>query len=149
MSTSLVAAVVYAVLALLAKAIAQYHRAEPFTGTYEMFDVEGSTRRGGTVRIERTNWKADLVSFQPNLTVSAEHGTGHDPGTTDWTATVEVLGLSKTASGYYSYPNEDGGALRLVLSNDDEIIEYGTPFNPQYRPFRLVLKRKKRRVGQL
>jgi hypothetical protein len=141
-ASSLVASLIYAALALLITERVRKNRAKPFTGIYRMYDPSGSQPTGGTVRIERKNWMENLLSSAPILTVSAEHGTGPAPGTENWTCTVEVLGLLKTASGYYSYPNREGGALRFNLSDDaNEITEYGTPFDPQSRPFIRILKR--------
>jgi hypothetical protein len=140
--SSLVAAAVFWFLSALAAERIRRSRAKPFIGRYRMFTSDGSTPTLGTVRIERKNWIENLLSSAPILTVFAEHGGGKAPGTEDWTATVEVLGLSKTASGYYSYPNREGGALRFTLSEGAaEITEYGIPFDRQSQPFVLVLKR--------
>lgn len=141
-ASSFVASVVYALLAILISECVRRTRAKPFTGTYRMFGSDGSKPTGGTVRIERKNWAENLLTSAPILTVFGEHGTAGAPGTEDWSGTVEVLGLSYTASGYYAYPNRAGGALRLELSrNADEITEYGTPFEPESGPFIRVLKR--------
>jgi len=141
-ASSLVASIIYAGLALLIAERVRTKRAKPFTGRYRMFGPEGSTPMGGIVKIERKKWVENLLSSAPILIVFAEHGSGRAPGTKDWSATVEVLGLSKTASGYYSYPDRTGGALRFELSPDEsEITEYGTPFNPHSVPFRTILKR--------
>jgi hypothetical protein len=140
--SSFVASIVYAFLAILISERIRRARAKPFTGKYRMFESDGSKPTGGTVRIERKNWGENLLTSAPILTVFGEHGTGCAPGTEDWSGTIEVLGLSKTATGYYSHPNRAGVSLRFELSNDaDEITEYGTPFDPQSRPFMKVLKR--------
>jgi len=98
---------------------------------------------GGTVTISHVDsiWK-NLTISAPLLSVFAEHGAGKAPGTEDWEATVEVLGLSEMASGFYRYPNREGGGLRFALSgfDADQIIEYGTPFD-QSAPFIRVLIR--------
>jgi len=107
-----------------------------------MFGRDGSKPTGGTVTIERKERIENLLSSAPMLYVFAEHGTGAAPGTEDWEGTVEVIGRSRMATGYYLYPNKDGGALRFHLSNKPgEINEYGTPFDVQSNPFILVLKR--------
>jgi hypothetical protein len=139
-ASSLVASIVYAFLAVVISEYVRRLRAKPFVGRYKMFDPNGSTPTGGTVRIERKKWGENLLTSAPILTVFAEHGTGSAPGTEDWVATVEVLGLSNTATGYYSYPNQAGGTLRFERSGSGEIVEYGTPFDPQSRPFIKVLK---------
>lgn len=103
-----------------------------------MFERGGLQPSGGTVKLERGKWREDLQSFAPSLTVFAKHSTG----TEDWTGVVEVNGHSKTATGYYAYQNRDGGSLRFKLTNGgDEIIEYGTPFDPKSSPFIKSLKR--------
>jgi hypothetical protein len=141
-ASSFVASLVYAVLALIFTECVRRSRAKPFTGRYRMFGPDGSKPTGGTVRIERRNWVENLLSSAPILTVFAEHGTGRAPGTEDWSGTVEVLGLSKTANGYFSYPDRAGDALRFELSDRaDEITEYGTPFDRESGPFVRVLKR--------
>ena len=140
--SSLAASVVYAAFWLLLKAFIQKNRAKQFAGVYRMFGSDGSQPTGGTVRIERKNWWEDLLSSAPALAVSAEHGAGHAPGTEEWNAVVEMRGFSNTASGYYSYRNRTGGSLRFELfDGGKEITEYGTPFDPESRPFILVLKR--------
>jgi hypothetical protein len=84
----------------------------------------------------------NLLSSAPILTVFAEHGSGLGLGAEDWSGSVEVLGLSKAASGYFWYRNHSGGALRFKLSKDgSEIAEYGTPFDAQALPFVRILKR--------
>jgi hypothetical protein len=139
--SSFIASLVYAGLALLATECVRKRKARPFTGKFRMFGPDGSTLTGGSVTIERKAWTENLLNSGPILTVYAEHGTGRAPGTEDWSGTVEVLGLSKTASGYFSYPTRAGGALRLQVSNDgEEITEYGTPFDPESRPFIRVLR---------
>jgi hypothetical protein len=140
--SSLIASLVYAGLAVLTTEFVRRERAKPFTGKYRMYDHLGSQATGGTVTVERKNWSENLLSSAPILMVFAEHGTGASPGTENWTGTIEVLGLSKTATGYFLYPNRDGGALRFKLSQDaNEITEYGTPFDTNDQPFRRVLKR--------
>jgi hypothetical protein len=140
--SSLVASFVYAALWLLLNALIQRSRAKRFVGVYRMFGADGSEPTGGTVRIERKNWREDLLSSSPALAVSAEHGAGRAPGTEEWNAIVEMRGFSNTASGYYSYRNRSGGSLRFELfDGGKEITEYGTPFEPGSRPFILTLKR--------
>jgi hypothetical protein len=63
----------------------------------------------------RKGWVENLLSPSPVLTVFAEHGSGHAPGTEDWRGTVEIVGLSNIAGGYFFYRNRAGGALRLQL----------------------------------
>jgi hypothetical protein len=140
--SSLIAAVVYAVVALLVTVRVRKRRAKTFTGKYRMLESDGSRPTSGTVTIERKGWVENLLSPSPVLTVFAEHGSGHAPGTEDWRGTVEIVGLSNIAGGYFFYRNRAGGALRLQLSDDGkEITEYGTPFDPTSRPFIKVLQR--------
>jgi hypothetical protein len=142
--SSLIASFVYACLTVFVTESVRRRRAKPFTGKFRMYDHLGSRATGGTVSVERKNWTENLLSPAPILAVFAEHGTGASPGTENWTGTVEVLGLSKTATGYFSYANRDGGALRFKLSQDaKEITEYGTPFDTHDRPFIRVLKRER------
>lgn len=141
-ASSFVASVVFALIGLLIKAYIQKVRANRFTGTCQMFERGGLQPSGGTVKLERGKWWEDLQSFAPSITVFAEHGTGRAPGTEDWTAVVEVSGHSATATGYYAYQNREGGSLRFELTNSgNEIIEYGTPFDPKFSPFIKRLKR--------
>lgn len=145
--SSLVASVVYATLALFIAARARKARARPFVGKYRMLGPHTLKPTGGTVIIAyEDDLLKNLMGPTPMLGVFAEHGTGNAPGTEDWTATVEVLGLSEIASGFYRYPNRDGGALRfaIVANNPDQITEYATPFDPADVPFKLVLERCKR-----
>jgi hypothetical protein len=136
--SSLVASVVFALFVLLIKARGQRKRASRFTGTYRMLERDGSPT-GGTVRIERIDWWEDLRSSAPYIAAFAEHGKG----TEDWRAVAEVRGHSSTtATGYYEYPNREGGSLRFVLKNGgNEIAEYGTPFDSKSSPFIKRLKR--------
>jgi hypothetical protein len=107
-----------------------------------MLNSNGTQPTGGSVRIERNSWLENMLTTVPVLMVSAEHQTGAAPGTEDWTATVEILGIARIANGHYSYRNRTGGALRLELTgNSDEIAEYGTPFNPDSEPFIRILRR--------
>jgi len=115
-ASSLVASLVYAGLALFAAECVRRRRAKPFTGRYRMSGPDDSKPTGGTFRVERENWLENLLSSAPILTVSAEHGSGLGLGAEDWSGSVEVLGLSKTASGYFWYRNQSGCALRFRLS---------------------------------
>ena len=140
--SSLVASVVFALIGLLIKARGQRVSASRFTGTYRMFERDGTEPTGGTVRIERIDWWEDLHSSVPHVAAFAEHRTGNAPGTEDWSAVVEVRGHSTTATGYYTYPNREGGSLRFELMNGgNEIAEYGTPFDSKSSPFIKRLKR--------
>jgi hypothetical protein len=142
--SSLIASLVYAGLTVLVTESVRRRRAKPFVGKFRMYNHLSSQATGETVTVERKNWAENLLSSAPILMVFAEHGTGASPGTENWTGTVEALGLSKTATGYFSYPNRDGGALRFKLSRDAmEITEYGTPFDTKDQPFIRVLKREK------
>jgi hypothetical protein len=137
-ASSFVATVIWAIVTVLAARLVRNHRADRFVGKYSMFLNRGLTATGGTVRIEQEERAAMLFSASPVLTIFAEHGIG----TEDWKATVQVLGFSDTATGYYAYQNRTGGSLRLELSSDpDEITEYGTPFDSGSSPFIRILKR--------
>jgi hypothetical protein len=139
--SSLIASFVFTGMTLLVNERSRRRRAKPFVGKYRMFGADGLLDLGGTVKIERKNWGENLMSTAPILTVVAEHGLGRAPGTEDWTGTVEVLGTSDTAGGYYTYPNRQGGALRFKLSrNEEQVTEYGTPFDNS-KPFIRILKR--------
>jgi hypothetical protein len=111
-ASSLVASLVFAALTLFTTEWVRTRRAKPFTGRYRMFGPDGSEPTGGIVRIERTSWVENLLSSAPILSVFAEHGSRLGLGAEDWSGSVEVLGLSKTASGYFWYRNQSGGALR-------------------------------------
>jgi len=140
--SSLAASVLYGLMALFVTQRLRKLRAKPFIGKFRMFGLDGLKPTGGSVRITHEKLMDNLFAAAPILTVFAEHGSGKAPGTEDWEGTVEVLGLSKTANGYYWYRNGTGGALRFMLSADaNEITEYGTPFDTRSEPFRLVLKR--------
>jgi hypothetical protein len=106
-----------------------------------MVKRDGTPFTHGTVTIERRNWFHDLLSPEPVLTAFAEREDGPAPGTFEWSAIVEVHGFSNTASGNYIYEDRGSGSLRFELSaNENEITEYGTPFNPEHQPFIVVLK---------
>lgn len=105
-----------------------------------MFGDDGRPR-GGTVTIEYSFW-TNFTSTAAVLTLIAEHGTGSAPGTEDWEGQVEVLGFSRFASGFYTYPNRSGGALRLHLDRDKQVItEYGFPNATTEQPFTRTLRR--------
>ena len=116
-------------------------RALPFKGKYEMVNLQTEVPYGGTVTIEYDSGK-NRLSPAPVLTVFGEHATGAE----DWRGSVEVLGLSNVASGFYTYPNREGGSLRLLLSSDSNhqwIREQGIPSDPKDKPFVRLLKRMK------
>ena len=142
-SASLIAGAIWAALALLIAACIRRARARPFTGKYDMFQRTGQTTHG-TVTIEYTDsWWRNLIVPTPALSVFAEHGSGSAPGTEDWRGVVEVLAVSDVASGFYWYPNGEGGALRFVLSRDrGQIEEFGTPHRHAEQAFVMVLKRR-------
>jgi hypothetical protein len=102
--SSLIASLVYAGLTVLVTESVRRRRARPFVGNFRMYNHLGSQATGGTVTVERKNWAENLLSSAPILVAFAEDETGASRGTENWTGTVEVLGLSKSATGYFSYP---------------------------------------------
>jgi len=142
--TSLIASIVWAAIALVLAAHIRRERARRFLGTYEMRELYAEEPRGGTVTIEyaKSLW-GYLILPTPLLSVFAEHGTGPAPGTEDWSGTVEVVGPSHFATGFYWHPNGQGGALRFVLSEDFiRITEHGIPHDPAQKEFvRLLVRR--------
>jgi hypothetical protein len=101
------------------------------------------------VRIEyesfwRNCWR-NLIGQALALKIFAEHGqlgSAPAPGTMERSGLVDVLGPSPVASGSYRYQGREGGVLRLVLTDDPDVItEHATPYNPRHDPFVMTLKR--------
>jgi len=142
---SLTAGAIWAAFALLIAASVRYLRARPFKGEYDMFEQTGA-RNSVTVIIEHRWWR-NLIVLTPVLRVVAEHTSGPQIGAEEFSGYVEVLSLSDIANGFYWYRCRDGGALRLVLSNDRrEITEYGNPHRRQEDAFVKVLRRRDRKL---
>jgi hypothetical protein len=138
--TSLVASLIYGLLGFTMRGVANYRRARPFTGRHAMLGADDGPR-GGTVMIEYSFWTG-ITGTAAVLTLIAEHGTGSAPGTENWEGQVEVLGFSRIASGFYTYPNRSGGALRLHLGRDGQTItEHGFPNATTEQPFTRTLRR--------
>lgn len=138
--SSLVATICWALTAALARRF----RARSFVGKYVMHGPPPTMATIDiTVRIEFDSFWKNLISGALVLRIFAEHGrTRRAPGTEEWRGSLELPGLSGLASGFYQYPDREGGALRLVLLKDSEsIIEHGTPYDPKYEPFVRTLKR--------
>jgi hypothetical protein len=100
-----------------------------------MLNAETGTPYGGTVAIERGSLVAWLSS-DVLLNVTARHANY----VVEWTAVVEVLGYSGMASGFFQYADRSGGELRLMVSDDRDVItQHGTPHKGE--PFTNLFKR--------
>jgi hypothetical protein len=114
------------------------HVAGKFVGEYEMF--EGESCCPGSVRIEyKLGWRDFFLGSSPELNVLAQHDTGPDPGTEDWTAPVVIHG-SNTASGFYMHRDRAGGELLLTRLEGGRIVEHGSPHERAAKSFIRTLR---------
>jgi hypothetical protein len=144
--SSLVATFVWAFIA----AKARESRARSFVGEYLMHGPPPETEPLNiTVRIEygsfwRNCWR-NLIGQALALEIFAEHGklgSAPAPGTEEWSGLVDVLGPSPVASGSFRYRDREGGILRLVLTDDPDVItEHAIPYDPGHKAFVRTLKR--------
>jgi hypothetical protein len=113
----------------------RYRKSQRFIGSYQMLNAETGNPYGGTVAIKRGS-RVTWLSSDVLLNITAKHANY----VVEWTAVVEVLGYSGMASGFFQYPDRSGGALRLMLSDDSDVItEHGTPHKGE--PFTNLFKR--------
>jgi hypothetical protein len=115
-----------------------------FVGEYEMF--EGNSPCRGSVIIEyKLGWQDFFLGSSPELSVIADHKTGANPGTEDWTAPVVIHG-SNTASGFYMHQDRAGGELLLTRLEGGRIVEYGSPHERAAKSFIRTLRPKDKRL---
>jgi hypothetical protein len=132
---SVIASIGILAVQLLIAANKRARKAKRFVGNFKMLSVTTEKPYGGTVEIKGSRC-VSWLSSDVLLDVTARHASLD----VEWTAVVEVLGYSGMASGFFQYANHDGGALRLMLSQDgDEITEYGTPH--KHPPFTNLFQR--------
>lgn len=139
--SSVIASCICALYVLCLRASDRRQRARPFEGTYTMLNPSNNQSRGGTVTIKH---KHSFWDASPILSVIAKHTTGEE----DWSGFLEVGGLSDIARGYYRHRNQRGGALKLTLAGDSEILEEGKPHDAQFPQFEKLLRRVGPAVGQ-
>ena len=114
----------------------RYRKSQRFVGSYQMLNAGTGQPYGGTVAIKRGS-RVTWLSSDVLLNLTAKHANY----VVEWNAVVEVLGYSGMASGFYQYANRSGGALRLMLSDDSDVItEHGTPHD-EGKPFTNLFKR--------
>jgi hypothetical protein len=136
-----VSSVAAALVLLAAQCCVAWHKrcrkSRRFVGIYKMLDAKDGHSYCGSVAIKRGS-RIAWLSSDALLNITARHANE----VVEWKAVVEVLGYSGMASGFFQYADHTGGALRLMLSDDRNVItEHGTPHKGE--PFTNLFKRVK------